>query len=102
MWRNPLHTSCRSPVRTRYLPAQKRCLPAEARPLPAGRYVESFRELRAFPPIKDMESEAKFNELITRIMARHNNVVPMIASGVFALREARATLCPQHFALSTP
>ena len=50
-------------------------------------YVESFRELRAFPPVKDMETEAKFTEMITRIMARHNNVVPMIASGVYALRE---------------
>ena len=50
-------------------------------------YVESFRELRAFPPIKDMEMEGKFTELITRIMARHNNVVPMIAAGVFSLRE---------------
>lgn len=50
-------------------------------------YVESFKDLREFPPVKDMEGEAKFTELIKRIMARHNNVVPMIARGVHDLRE---------------
>jgi pyruvate dehydrogenase kinase 2/3/4 len=49
-------------------------------------YVESFRELRAFPPIRDMSTEETFTGLIRRIMARHNNVVPMIARGVHELR----------------
>jgi pyruvate dehydrogenase kinase 2/3/4 len=49
-------------------------------------YVESFRELRAFPVIKDMATEETFTALIRRIMARHNNVVPMIARGVHELR----------------
>ena len=49
-------------------------------------YVESFRELRAFPVVRDMETEARFTELVRRIMARHNNVVPMIARGVHELR----------------
>ena len=49
-------------------------------------YVESFRELRAFPPIKDMATEDTFTALIKRIMTRHNNVVPMIARGVHELR----------------
>lgn len=50
-------------------------------------YVESFKDLREFPPVKDMEGEAAFTELIKRVMARHNNVVPMIARGVHDLRE---------------
>jgi len=49
-------------------------------------YVESFQELRAFPPVKDMPSEEQFTALIRRIMTRHNNVVPMIARGVHELR----------------
>lgn len=50
-------------------------------------YVESFKDLREFPHVKDMEGEARFTELIKRVMARHNNVVPMIARGVHELRE---------------
>ena len=49
-------------------------------------YVESFQELRAFPPVKDMASEEQFTALIRRIMTRHNNVVPRIARGVHELR----------------
>jgi len=49
-------------------------------------YVESFSELRAFPIVSDMATEEKFTALIRRIMARHNNVVPMIARGVHELR----------------
>ena len=49
-------------------------------------YVESFRELRAFPVVNDMPGEEAFTALIRRIMTRHNNVVPMIARGVHELR----------------
>ena len=55
-------------------------------------YVESFQELRAFPHVHDMETEEKFTQLIRRIMARHNNVVPMIARGVHELREEQRLL----------
>jgi pyruvate dehydrogenase kinase 2/3/4 len=50
-------------------------------------YVESFTELRTFPPIENMEDEEKFTQLLKRIMARHENVVPMIARAVLELKE---------------
>lgn len=80
---------------------------------PVQWYVESFRELRAFPDVKDAAGEEDFTRLIRAIMTarltadsllskslshfsfaffsfhlvqRHNNVVPMIARGVHELR----------------
>ena len=50
-------------------------------------YVESFRELRSFPPIENMEDEEKFTNILKRIMYRHENVVPMIARAVLELKE---------------
>lgn len=79
------------PVRLAHRVAELENLPfglSAKRPVQTVRdwYVESFQELRAFPVVKDMETEGKFTELITSIMARHNNVVPMIARGVHDLR----------------
>ena len=34
-----------------------------------------------------MEREEKFTELLSSVMKRHNDVVPMIASGVLELKK---------------
>uniref|UniRef100_A0A7S0RYN6 Protein-serine/threonine kinase n=1 Tax=Chlamydomonas leiostraca TaxID=1034604 RepID=A0A7S0RYN6_9CHLO len=49
-------------------------------------YVESFKELRTFPTIKDLGDEIKFTELLRSIYRRHANVVPVMAQGVAELR----------------
>ena len=50
-------------------------------------YVESYDELKSFREVKTMEgTEAKFTEVIKRVMDRHANVVPMIARGVLELK----------------
>ncbi|BDA45758.1 [Pyruvate dehydrogenase (acetyl-transferring)] kinase isozyme [Coccomyxa sp. Obi] len=54
-------------------------------------YVESFKELREFKPIRDAESELNFTELLKHIYHRHRNVVPVMAIGVAELkRELKA------------
>ncbi|CAL5220332.1 g2325 [Coccomyxa viridis] len=54
-------------------------------------YVESFKELREFKPIRDAESELKFTGLLRHIYHRHRNVVPVMAMGVAELkRELKA------------
>ncbi|KAG1663066.1 hypothetical protein FOA52_011586 [Chlamydomonas sp. UWO 241] len=63
-------------------------------------YVDSFRELRSFPPIKAASDEIKFTELLRSIYTRHSNVVPMMAKGVAELRlemqqQARLTEMPE-------
>lgn len=50
-------------------------------------YIESFRELREFPEVKDMNDEAKLTDLLRKIKTRHNNVVPMMALGVNMLKK---------------
>lgn len=42
-------------------------------------YVESFKELRTFPRIRDAGDEVKFTELLRHIYRRHANVVPVMA-----------------------
>lgn len=42
-------------------------------------YVESFKDLRTFPHIKDAIDEVKFTELLRHIYRRHANVVPVMA-----------------------
>jgi len=49
-------------------------------------YVESFTELRSFPSMKSAEDELQFTKLLQHIYNRHANVVPMVASGVGALK----------------
>lgn len=41
--------------------------------------MESFKELRSFPLIKDASDELKFTELLRHIYRRHANVVPVMA-----------------------
>eukprot|EP00899_Mesostigma_viride_P012908 jgi/Mesvir1/21618/Mv04041-RA.1 len=49
-------------------------------------YVESFRDLRNFPPIKDSADERAFTRLIQVIKDRHRDVVPTLAIGVAQLK----------------
>lgn len=49
-------------------------------------YVESFKDLREFPSIKNMEDEIKFTGLLQRVYQRHTNVVPLLALGVSELK----------------
>ncbi|EEF43184.1 pyruvate dehydrogenase, putative [Ricinus communis] len=50
-------------------------------------YLDSFRDLRSFPDIKDSNDEKDFTQMIKAIKVRHNNVVPMMALGVQQLKK---------------
>ncbi|KAL9255916.1 [Pyruvate dehydrogenase (acetyl-transferring)] kinase, mitochondrial-like protein [Drosera capensis] len=50
-------------------------------------YVDSFRDLRSFPEIKNKNDELDFTQMIKMIKVRHNNVVPMMALGVQQLKK---------------
>ncbi|CAL0304860.1 unnamed protein product [Lupinus luteus] len=50
-------------------------------------YLDSFRDIRSFPDIKNMNDERTFTEMIKAIKARHNNVVPSLALGVQQLKK---------------
>lgn len=49
-------------------------------------YVESFKELRSFPRVRDAQDELKFTGLLKHIYHRHKNVVPVMAMGVAELK----------------
>ncbi|PON64837.1 Nitrogen fixation negative regulator NifL [Parasponia andersonii] len=53
-------------------------------------YLDSFRDLRSFPDIKDTNDESEFTQMIKAIKVRHNNVVPMMALGVQQLKKGMA------------
>lgn len=53
-------------------------------------YVDSFKELRQFPQIRDPTDEQKFTDLLRQIYRRHANVVPVMAKGVSELRHELA------------
>lgn len=53
-------------------------------------YVESFRELRGFPKVKDASDELQFTRLLQHIYRRHTNVVPVMAMGVAELKRELA------------
>jgi pyruvate dehydrogenase kinase 2/3/4 len=42
-------------------------------------YVESFRELKSLPPIKDTSAELQFTDKLKQIYQRHAHVVPTMA-----------------------
>ncbi len=44
--------------------------------------MESFRELRGFPKVRDASDELQFTRLLQHIYRRHTNVVPVMAMGV--------------------
>jgi hypothetical protein len=50
-------------------------------------YVDSFKDLRSFTDIRDMQDELRFTELIYQIKMRHNNVMPTMAMGIQELKE---------------
>ncbi|KAI9195914.1 hypothetical protein LWI28_019360 [Acer negundo] len=50
-------------------------------------YLDSFRDLRSFPEIKQTNDEKEFTQMIKAIKVRHNNVVPMMALGVQQLKK---------------
>ncbi|KAJ1375434.1 Signal transduction histidine kinase-related protein, C-terminal [Sesbania bispinosa] len=50
-------------------------------------YIDSFRDLRSFPDIKNMNDEKEFTEMIKAIKVRHKNVVPTMAMGVQQLKK---------------
>ncbi|KAD5507951.1 hypothetical protein E3N88_15654 [Mikania micrantha] len=50
-------------------------------------YLDSFRDLRSFPDIKDKNDEQDFTKMINLIKVRHNNVVPTMALGVQQLKK---------------
>lgn len=50
-------------------------------------YLDSFRDLRTFPEIKDTTDELEFTKMIKMIKVRHNNVVPTMALGVHQLKK---------------
>ncbi|KAJ6795634.1 pyruvate dehydrogenase (acetyl-transferring) kinase, mitochondrial [Iris pallida] len=50
-------------------------------------YLDSFRDLRSFPVIKDSHDEEAFTQMIKMIKVRHNNVVPAMALGVQQLKK---------------
>ena len=49
-------------------------------------YLESFRDIRSFPDVKDSNDELAFTQMIKMIKVRHNNVVPAMALGVQQLK----------------
>ncbi|GMP76106.1 hypothetical protein CsSME_00032925 [Camellia sinensis var. sinensis] len=51
-------------------------------------YLDSFRDLRSFPEIKDTNDELEFNQMLKMIKVRHNNVVPTMALGVQQLKKS--------------
>ncbi|CAD7705296.1 unnamed protein product [Ostreobium quekettii] len=54
-------------------------------------YIESFLDLRKFPPVRNAQDELKFTELLQMIYSRHTNVVPLMAKGVAELRHELAS-----------
>jgi pyruvate dehydrogenase kinase 2/3/4 len=50
-------------------------------------YVDSFKELRQFPEVRDTDTELKFTSLLQSIYNRHRNVVPVMAMGVAELKQ---------------
>ncbi|KAL0545173.1 hypothetical protein IC582_020319 [Cucumis melo] len=50
-------------------------------------YLDSFRDLRSIPEIKNSDDEKEFTQMIKAIKVRHNNVVPMMALGVQQLKK---------------
>ncbi|KAK6930358.1 Branched-chain alpha-ketoacid dehydrogenase kinase/Pyruvate dehydrogenase kinase, N-terminal, partial [Dillenia turbinata] len=54
-------------------------------------FLDSFRDIRYFPDIKDKNDELEFKQMIKMIKVRHNNVVPKMALGVQQLKKTMGT-----------
>eukprot|EP00262_Sarcandra_glabra_P020514 TRINITY_DN818_c0_g2_i1.p1 TRINITY_DN818_c0_g2~~TRINITY_DN818_c0_g2_i1.p1 ORF type:complete len:371 (-),score=69.64 TRINITY_DN818_c0_g2_i1:326-1438(-) len=59
-------------------------------------YIDSFRDLRNFPEIKDSNDELAFTRMIQMIKVRHTNVVPAMALGVQQLKKELNTKIVQQ------
>lgn len=53
--------------------------------------MDSFRDIRSCPEVKDMKDEREFTDVIKAIKVRHNNVVPTMALGVQQLKKELKT-----------
>ncbi|CAM0906962.1 unnamed protein product [Alopecurus aequalis] len=49
-------------------------------------YLDSFRDIRYFPDVRNRDDEVAFTQMIKMIKVRHNNVVPTMALGVQQLK----------------
>jgi pyruvate dehydrogenase kinase 2/3/4 len=49
-------------------------------------YMDSFRDIRYFPEVRNRDDELAFTQMIKMIKVRHNNVVPTMALGVQQLK----------------
>ncbi|GAV79371.1 LOW QUALITY PROTEIN: HATPase_c domain-containing protein/BCDHK_Adom3 domain-containing protein, partial [Cephalotus follicularis] len=49
--------------------------------------LDSFRDMRSFPEVKDTNDEKEFTQMIKAIKVRHTNVVPMMALRVQRLKK---------------
>ncbi|XP_015689682.1 pyruvate dehydrogenase (acetyl-transferring) kinase, mitochondrial-like isoform X2 [Oryza brachyantha] len=50
-------------------------------------YLDSFRDIRYFPEVRNRDDELAFTEMIKMIRVRHTNVVPAMALGVQQLKK---------------
>jgi pyruvate dehydrogenase kinase 2/3/4 len=55
-------------------------------------YIQSFKEIDAFPKIKTSSEERKFTELLSNIYNRHSGTLITMARGVKELRQERSRL----------
>ena len=76
------HTSAACPHRTTHTHTHTHYHRLDAASQVRDWYVESFRELRGFPKVKDAGDELQFTRLLQHIYRRHTNVVPVMAMGV--------------------
>ena len=49
-------------------------------------YLDSFRDIRYFPEVRNQNDELAFTQMIKMVKVRHNNVVPTMALGVQQLK----------------
>ncbi|KAI5060155.1 hypothetical protein GOP47_0024575 [Adiantum capillus-veneris] len=50
-------------------------------------YIDSFKDLRNFPEIRDSRDESSFTNLLYQVKMRHNDVVPTMALGIRELKK---------------
>nr|AGT16294.1 pyruvate dehydrogenase [Saccharum hybrid cultivar R570] len=50
-------------------------------------YLDSFRDIRYFPEVRNRNDELAFTQMINMVKMRHNNVVPTMALGVQQLKK---------------
>uniref|UniRef100_A0A0E0LNV1 Protein-serine/threonine kinase n=1 Tax=Oryza punctata TaxID=4537 RepID=A0A0E0LNV1_ORYPU len=62
-------------------------------------YLDSFRDIRYFPEVRNRNDELAFTQMIKMIKVRHNNVVPTMALGVQQLKneQCRTRKIPTGF-----